>query len=221
MNPQLENLVLQHPKYLSWKKEVESTGTRIDHVDVLAAISRAPGQLIAAFIDTQMTTPEGDILPRCMLFRGKSVVIVPVIYCEDEEVYTLMVKQRRPVNGEFFIEFPGGVFDAGNEQPAALAIQELSEELQIQIKDTDLKTLHEEPVTVCTGMLDEQAYFFYFEKHYKKKDLFKLNGRVTGHHHEGEFLQVQVLKMSEVTNYLNFSALAGIKLLEQKLNRIF
>ena len=161
MSRKLENLVFQSPIFQVWKKDVESTGTQISKIDVLSVISRSPGKIFSVFIDTEMITPEGERVPRCMLLRGKSVVIVPVVHCDDGETYTLMIKQRRPVDGSFVTEFPGGMCDSEDESPASLAIREIQEELGILIKADDLKPLQNDPIKVCTGMLDEQIYFFY------------------------------------------------------------
>ena len=221
MSRKLEEFVFQSPIFQVWKKDVESTGTQISKIDVLSVISRSPGKLFSVFIDTEMITPEGERVPRCMLLRGKSVVIVPVVHCDDGETYTLMIKQRRPVDGSYVTEFPGGMCDSEDESPASLAIREIQEELGLSVKAEDLKPLQNEPIKVCTGMLDEQIYFFYFETNISQKELANFDGSLTGHHHDGEFLVVQVVKMSEVTENLNCSALVGIKLLEKVLNRNF
>ena len=63
--------------------------------------------------------------------------------------------------------------------------------------------------------------FFYFEKNISKKELDGYDRSLTGHHHEGEFLQVQVVKMGDVTRNMNFPVLVEIKLLEKVLKRNF
>jgi hypothetical protein len=105
-----------------WKKDVEYTGTLISKIEILSVVTRAPEKIFSIFIDTGMITLEGERVSRCMLIRGKSVVIVPVIHCDIGDIYTLIVKQRRPVDGAFVTEFPGGMFNSASEPPASLAL---------------------------------------------------------------------------------------------------
>ena len=216
----IEDQVLQSKQFQAWRQSVEASGTKIDELKILGAISRDEQTLFNAFIDCVMTTPEGDKVPRCMLIRGNSVVVVPVIYCAQNEVYTLMVRQRRPIDGDFAVEFPGGqMHDV--EDPVPVAVQEVNEELGLEVEETEMKPLSEKPVKVCSGMMDEFAYFYFFEKQFSKNQLQKHHNRLTGHNHDGEFLCVQVVQMKEVAKQLNFSALVGMKLLEKKLGKVF
>lgn len=217
----MDELVTNSPKFKFWKQAVESTGTKITNLKVLAAISREAGKLFCALIDTKMVTPENETVPRCMLIRGDSVVIVPVIHCDDGEVYTLLVRQRRPADGKFADEFPGGLLDNGDEFPAAIAVQELAEELEMEISQEELIPLSPEPVKVCTALLDEKIHFYYFVKNFSKEELQQLDRRRTGHVHEGESLEIRVTPMNQVTGNYNLSALVGIKLLEKALGRQF
>ena len=217
----IEDLVLQSKQFQAWRQSVEASGTKIDELKILGAISRDEQTLFSAFVDCVMTTPEGNKVPRCLLLRGRSVVIVPVFYCEEEEVFTLMVQQRRPVDGEFALEFPGGLIEAKECEPIQVAVREIQEELDLHVIETEIKPLCEKPVKVCASMMDEMVHFFYFEKQCSISWLQSYQDRITGHHDDGEYLTVQIIRMTEVATLLNSSVLVGLKLLEKKFGRMF
>ena len=213
--------VLKSPKFKQWKKQIEKSGTKIEEIDVLAGISRQEGDLFCALLDTRMTTPEGNTVPRCMVLRGMSVVIVPVLYCDDGETYTLLVKQRRPVDGQFTLEFPGGGLDKGDEQPVQIAIREVKEELGLDVNEKNLIPLSSEPISVCTAILDEKVHFFYFEKKCSKLFLEQVNHQKRGVASEGEFIQIIPTPIREANQNLNAGVLIGLKLLENTLGLTF
>jgi 8-oxo-dGTP pyrophosphatase MutT (NUDIX family) len=217
----IQDSVLESPKFKRWKRQIDDSGTQIDKLEVLASISRQKGDLFCALIDTTMITPEGNSVPRCMLLRGMSVVVVPVFYCDDGEIYTLMVKQSRPVDGLFTFEFPGGILDKGNEAPIQIAALEVREELGLDIDETKLIPLNPEPISVCTALLDEKIHFFYFEKQCTKSFLDNLNHKKSGIAADGEFIQISVVPMREANKIYISSVLIGLKLLENILGHTF
>ena len=104
----------------------------INKIDVLGIISRDCDNFFGAFLDCQLVTPEGEKISRCVLIQDDSVVIVPVLYCQDDgEIYTMMVKQRRIIDGGFAFEFPAGGKGL-QEDSRFIASQEIQEELHIQ-----------------------------------------------------------------------------------------
>ena len=214
------NLTKSSPKFNHWLSKVERAGVKIERLEVLAEVSRDGKELFSSFVDTLMVTPEGERQPRCMLIRGESVMIVPWITCDGLD-YTLMVEQRRPVEGLLSTEFAGGMMDLEVSDTQGVATKEANEELGLNLTRDQLFSLADEPVKVCTAALDEVVHFYSFNLEVTKAELADLEGRLTGHHGEGEHLKLKVVRLSEVHKIHNYSALAGLKLLEIKAGKVF
>lgn len=220
MKNNISNLVLNSTKFQRWKQRVEANGIVIKKIEVLANISR--GQINTALLDCLLITPEGTEIPRFVFMGGDSVVIIPVLTCcEDNEVYTLMVNQRRIVDGDYSTEFPAGTVDLLQDDPRAMACQELREELSLTISHDELIPLTTDPVKEHPSLADGRAYFFYFTRKVPFSFLEEMDGIKTGCREDHEYISIKVVKMSEVVNCRTPSALIGIKLLERALNRIF
>ena len=175
-------------------------------------------------LDCTLRFPGGETARRCIVLRGGAVVIVPVLWCtETREAYTLMVRQRRIVDGNYTLEFPAGMIQLkeGKSDPFSSALVEVKEELGIDLKEEELKKLTDEPLRVCESLLDEKVHFFYFERHVSQLYLSKVNMLDTGCHDDGEFTQVVVQKLNEVKKNPNFVSLIGLKLIELELDLIF
>jgi 8-oxo-dGTP pyrophosphatase MutT (NUDIX family) len=220
-NSKLLRLVLNSPKFQNWKKSVEKSGTVISELNILSQISRNKDEIFSIFLDCVMVTPEGNMTPRCMLLRGNSVIIIPIIYCDDGELYTLMIKQRRPIDGEYMTEFPGGLLDNGDELPVRIAAQEVNEELGFDIPEDEIISLNNKPLSVCSGILDEKVHFFFFKRNMSKLELTQIHNKKSGQNDDGEFLNIQCVNMKDVSKLDNFSALVGIKLIEKALGQTF
>lgn len=186
---------------------------------MLATISRKSNSVIYTFLDSEVFTPEGKKIPRCVLLGGDSVVIVPVLKCIDNnELYTMMIKQRRIIDGDFAIEFPAGSLENSDDDLIELALEETREELLLILNRKDIKPLAKGPLKINPAVEGNLVNYFYFEKNVSMKYLSKMDNRKTGKSSDNEYLQVKVLKMSEVADNLTSSALIGIKLLERLLD---
>jgi 8-oxo-dGTP pyrophosphatase MutT (NUDIX family) len=207
--------VFEQPHFHRWKKRLQEHGNILKNVETLATISRDDVHLLGAFLDCRILTPEGAEIPRCLFISGDSVEIVPVFICkEDGDIYTMMVEQRRIVDGGYVIEFPaGGVGGEGNLK--TVACQELQEELQLTVAPEELISLAEEPLKISPSWSSDLTYFFYFEREVSRDFLREMDNRNTGCHEEHEYLRIKVLKMSEAANIFTTSALVGVKLLEK------
>jgi len=214
-------MVFEDDHFQCWKKRVEKNGNSFVSVDVLAEISRDGSNLFGAFLDCVLMTPEGYEIPRCVLIGDDSVVIVPVLFCEDNnEIYTLMVEQRRIIDGGLCIEFPsGGVGRSGDV--ISMACQEIKEELHISITTEELIPLATDSIKINPSFSGDIVNFFYFKKYVSRSFLEEMEGKNTGCHHDFEYIKVRVYKMSDVADHLTSSALIGIKLLERALNQNF
>ena len=98
----MKDIILEHPKVLNWKQRIANSGTRINKLKVIGSIVRNHAEFFGMLLDCNILTPEGLNMARCVLILGDSVVIVPLLKCVDDGVYyTLMVEQRRIVDGEY------------------------------------------------------------------------------------------------------------------------
>jgi|TARA_B100001964_G_scaffold201439_1_gene229148 8-oxo-dGTP pyrophosphatase MutT (NUDIX family) len=213
--------IIDHPKIQCWRKRVEANGNIIKNIEVLATISRNEASLFGAVLDCQLLTPEGVKVSRCVMVFGDSVAIIPVLTCSDDgEVYTLMVEQRRIVDGDYSREFPSGGIETGGD-PKVSACNEIREELHLTVLPKELISLKPNPIKASSSILGDLVYYYYFERNVSLSFLKEIDGRSTGCHEENEFIHVRVLKMSEASDVLTIAALTGIKLLEKKLGRVF
>jgi 8-oxo-dGTP pyrophosphatase MutT (NUDIX family) len=210
------------PRFKKWKKRVEANGSRVQNVNILGFVPRGEGRPIAIFIDCVLETAEGVEIPRYIVIRGDSVVIVPMLVCnETNTVYTMLVEQRRIVDGGITTEFPaGGVLGEAADLRLS-ASQEIREELSLTIPPDELIPLADKPIKINPSMSDDLVTFFYFRQEVTPAFLEEADGRATGCHAEGEFIRIKICPMATVARIPTSSTLIGIKLLEQKLNRVF
>jgi len=214
-------LVWNSPQFKRWKSLVLKNGAKLQDLEVLSFVSRDQKNLYCALLDGQLVTPEGLQIPRCIVLRGNSVVVIPILHCiNDGEIYTLTVEQHRIANGNLVREFPGGGVDSLNN-PVDAAHNEVYEELGLDIPLNELIPLTDQPIQVCSGLLDESTHYFYFEKQVDRSFLEKIEGKSMGCHDEHEFIWIRVQKMEEVRNHRTTPSLVGLQLIEQKLGRIF
>lgn len=218
----MSHIVFNNPKFQRWKQSIEVNGNIIKSIEVLANVSRKQSNFFGALLDCQLVTPEGVEIPRCVMLHGDSAVVIPVLKCcEDEEIYTLLVEQRRIVDGDYAKEFPSGGEDFSVDDLKSIACREIKEELHLSVSPEELIPLNTTPVKMNPSLYGDLAYFFYFEREVPFSFLKEMEGLNTGCHEEYEYVRVKVQKMSEVANCMTSSALIGLKLLERALNRVF
>lgn len=213
--------VLHNPQLKRWRERIESNGNEVLHLEVLASVYRNGSQLVGSFLDTVLLTSEGQKIARCFIMKGDSVVVVPVLICDDDCVYTLMVEQRRIIDGGLALEFPAGSLDKSSDDPRETACREVKEELHLTIAAGDMLPLADRPVKVNTSSSADLVYFFYFQQNVTRLFIEDMEGHITGCHEDNEYIRVRVRKMSEVGDVLTSSALIGVRLLEKKLARRF
>jgi len=213
----MSQLVFKSQKFQRWKQRVEANGNIIKNIEIMGVISRKKNDLYGVFLDCILLTPEGVEIPRCIIIRGDSVVIIPVLKCtEDKELYTLLVEQRCITDGGYVKEFPAGNVNM-MEDTKAMACQEILEEIEISVSPEELIPLTTKPIIINPSLTDDMVHFFYFEREITFSFLKNMNGRSTGCHEEHEYLYVRAHKMSEIVNLSNSSILIGMRLLERAL----
>ena len=200
----------------SWLRRFDGRSAKIVSTKPLATVVRGRG-IIALFVDAIIESERGDRMPRCMLLRGDSAIVIALLRVKDTfELYTLMVEQLRPVDGKNTLEFVGGMIET-EETPRQCAVREVREELGIAIEEGDLISLFPEPIRVCTAMLDERAHFFAFEKTVDAPFVNSLEGSAQGEHSDGEYIRVRVVDFEFVERQPVFSAQVGAFLIRQLL----
>ena len=218
----MTELVLHSLKFKRWKERIESSGNHILKVDILSVVSRQAGSFYAAFLDCLLLTPEGTRIPRCVVLRGESVLVIPVLRCTDDDtLYTLMVEQRCICDGSMHVGFPAGNADEMGADFAAMACGEIKEELGLDVEPADLVPLGEEGVFINPSITDDLVRFYYFTREVSSEWLAGIDSRSTGCHGEGEFIRVRVRKISDAAGMKTTSSLVGLRLLERALGVVF
>lgn len=203
-------------RFRDWSARLEASGTQIVSVNDFLVVRRG-GRTFASFVDTVLRTSQGEILPRCMLLRGDSVVVVPVLDCEGiAHPLTLMVEQFRPVDGGSTLEFVGGMIDDGDE-PATCAVKEVREEIGLEVEAGQLVPLTLEPIRVCTAMMDERVHFFAFRMALTRAQAGALDGKALGDVAAGESIVVRLVDFAVAAQQPVFSAQVGVRLVQSLL----
>ncbi|MDR1139730.1 MAG: hypothetical protein LBK93_03845 [Rickettsiales bacterium] len=209
------SLVINSIKYKRWRQNIESNGNKILKLDVLSVVSRSPGTWYVAFLDCLLLTLEGNQIARCLILRGESVVIVPLLQCiNDEQFYTVMVEQRCISDGDLHISFPAGSVGDGKKR-RIMACQELMEETGIKIVQQDLVKLSEK-ISLNSSFSDDIVYFYGFRKNVTREWLDSIDNRSSGLHEEGEYIRVRVFSLADCSKMSATSTLIGLRLVEKK-----
>jgi ADP-sugar diphosphatase len=122
--------------------EEETDGKRIDIHSVEIQSVDLFGARVVGFvkIKADCTLVDGEThhehrLPGICFLRGNAVAIFFALYCEDGQVYSLLVDQPRiPIGRVSCLEIPAGMIDNENESIAGIAVKEMEEECGIKIK---------------------------------------------------------------------------------------
>ena len=207
--------------FINWKRNVEYNGNLFQDIKILSIIKRNNNKIISFFLDCKLLTPEGNVIDRCVLINGESVVIIPLFYCLDNnEYFTLLVKQRRIIDGDYSTEFPAGSIDL-IMKPKNSGCQEIKEELGLSVELDDLNLLNDKHIKINASYSDSLVNFYYFKKNVSMDYLKEFNGKQTGCNDEGEFINVVLLKIKDLIKCNTSSTIIGLKLLEHHLGISF
>lgn len=216
---ELSQRVLKSRKFQDWQGRIETNGNRIKRLDILSVVSRGGSGYYAAFLDALLETPEGTEIPRCIVLRGESVLVIPVFRCrEDGLLHTLMVEQRCICDGALHLGFPAGNAELNQDDLRLLACQEVEEELGIALAPEELIPISDTPISINASLTDDLVHFYYFLREVPFCWLREMEGRMTGCHSEGEFIKVKMLTLSEAVKLPTASTLIGLRLLEAALD---
>jgi 8-oxo-dGTP pyrophosphatase MutT (NUDIX family) len=196
--PNTDNSWQNDPKIRAWKESVAAAGCTIQAIKPLATIYRKNGELLFAFLDSSIITPEGrNLLPYCFI-RGHATIVVPLLRNRDTgEERFLMVEQRRIGHGRYSLEFPAGMLDQEIENPRGVALRELHEETGLAIDSTELFELIGRPLTSSVGASDEAIYYYGCVIDLPGEAFNAFEGRLMSHASENEHIRVTLKTEAE------------------------
>jgi 8-oxo-dGTP pyrophosphatase MutT (NUDIX family) len=210
-----DSIIFNSKIFKKWRKKFNPVDAIITSIDLKFVISRTIKTFYLAVLDVNLKKKNTDIsFPRCLILRGDTVIIVPILKCKDDgQIYTILVEQFRIIDGGLSLEFPAGMIDY-DIGPKASAIIECKEELNIDINDQDLIPLSNSPFKVCESLMDENVYVYGIKFEMKKDHIYKYDGLKTGDIKQNEFITLKVLKFSEVEKIKSFSTYVAYNLVK-------
>lgn len=189
-------------KFQNWIRNLKNNKIQLEEYKILHLVERKNGEVLFAFLEANMKTPDGQKLPPIVVLRGHFVAILPHLIASDSRnEYALLVKQRRVATGGYFYEFPAGMCDE-EENPQAVAIQELKEECGIEAHPEQLIQLNSEPIYSSPGLLDEGGYFFAIQLFLPENQILKLNHQHHGLHSDSEFITTKIINFADAKQYI-------------------
>jgi 8-oxo-dGTP pyrophosphatase MutT (NUDIX family) len=209
---------LSDTKIRSWLNTIASAGCTINGVNPLATVYKKNGQVLFAFVETDITTPEGPkLLPYCFVRGHGCIVIIMLRNRDNGEERFLMIEQRRIGHGRLALEFPAGMVDEEVDNPRGVALRELGEETGLSIDGSLLHELHHRPLYSSAGGCDEALYYYGCLLELSGEEYKSLEGRQTGKHAENEHIRVtlKTLRQAEA-EICSALALLGLHLFKQK-----
>jgi 8-oxo-dGTP pyrophosphatase MutT (NUDIX family) len=139
---------------------------------------------------------DGRNIPRTAAFlRGKTVEILPILKCEEEE-YVLLVKQLRIPAAQYVVSTPAGMIDSGEAAHFA-TLRELDEEIDFQLEWSKPHLLIDKPLLVTSGGSDEVASFYYVKANVTSEQIEQLQGHFAGVATEGEQTESIVVTLAK------------------------
>ena len=179
------------PKILKWTNRLKSANCTINKLTPLSIQEKPNGELLFAYINADVTSPEGYKINPIIHLRGDAVLIVPeIINRETGEKKFLMVKQRRIATGKLNLEFPAGMLDRNVNNPPFTAINELAEETGLEISESDLFPLSTRALYSTPGACDEAIWFYGIKIALSDSEFNSFDGRIRINDSENERIEV-------------------------------
>ena len=209
------SMIFNSKIFKQWRKKFNSVDTKITSINLKLIVSRTIETFYLAVLDVTLKKKNSDIsFPRCLILRGDTVIIVPILKCiDDGHIYTILVEQFRIIDGGLSLEFPAGMidYDIGSKESAII---ECKEELNIDINHKDLIPLSNSPFKVCESLMDENVYIYGIKFEMQKHQIYKYDGLKTGDIKQNEFITLKVLKFNEVEKIKSFSTYVAYNLVK-------
>ena len=199
----------------NWKKEF-SQENKILSIKNLFKISRN-NKYITRGIDVQFKYNKKRIT-RYLLLLGKSVQIIPLIFCTtDKKYYSILVEQIRIGAKKKILEFPSGSVDTKDKSLKEACSRDIDEELNIKVKKKQLFQLSKYPVIMQPVNSYLKCFFFTFKIKLNKVEMLKLHNKKTGVSSDNEYCLSKVLRLKKIDKLMNDSSLLGMALLKKKI----
>ncbi len=184
-------------KYQVYRQTLIDNGLTVRAIRPLEIIRKGDGQVLFAFCDIDVETPDGRHLPHTVMLRGDYVSVLTCLIDEDSgERFVLLVRQRRVATGDFFYEHPAGMMDSDSD-PVEVAIKEVREETGVQLSLEQVHQLHPNKQYTSPGLLDEAGYVFYAELTMSRQDINALDDNRFVSETETEDISTAVVPLEE------------------------
>jgi 8-oxo-dGTP pyrophosphatase MutT (NUDIX family) len=185
-------------KFKIWKEQIEKSALQLENYEQLATVRKKNGEVLFSFLETRVRETENNrYLPGYLMLRGQFVSVLTCLIEEESETsFLVLVSQRRIANGAIFYEHPCGMCDNVSDI-YTVALHELAEETGLEIEQSQLVLLNEEPLYTSPGLLDEAGYFFFCELHLSALEIQKLDKRLLGVSSENEHITTRVVRLEE------------------------
>lgn len=199
--------MVRHCKiFQDWIKVIDSRfivkSLTVDSVDVVGPVGARRVLFVKLYAD--VTDKQGNKLPGIVFLRGGTVAVFFVLYC-GLDIYTILVKQPRFAIGRFnSLSIPAGMLD-GNGNFAGMGAKEVFEETGVEVHANQLFDLvhmvhgNKFPGAYpSAGASDEYIKLMLCRQNVKPEWIKAVQGRSCGNAAEGEYTQVEVLRMSDL-----------------------
>ena len=203
--------VIESTLFINWHNLFLTSGCRINQVKIHGVVFLTSKKIHSIFLEVNFFTPESHLLTRSILLKGKSVVVIPLIYFKNHSnPRVLMVRQRRIYSGKFTLEFPSGKLEEGSTSIHSAQL-EISEECGIQIALEKFKVLAQS-IIVCESSFDESVDWFYCKL--DSADISNLNfNLVQGNNFDGEYTYPVLTTFDILKGINSFQIKTGLELL--------
>ena len=199
-----------------WKSTIQEAGCSLGALHTIADVTKKDGKPLFSLLSAEVTAPEGYRLPHIIFIRGNAVITVPLLCNSRGEERYLMIRQRRIGTGAFSLEFPAGMIDNANDNPAEVAAREVFEETGLSIEKDALTPLCQMPLYSSPGASDEAIFFFGCKIKCDDSTWNTLLQTTGGNHHEDEYCHVELLTRKEAEPRLSsLQARLAIRLFEE------
>lgn len=142
-------------------------------------------------------------VPGVVFMRGGAIGVLLILECDGEEFTVLTRQARVPIGSHDFPEIPAGMLD-GNGNFKGVAAQEIAEECDIQLHESELIDMTQmvwarfDGMYPSAGGCDEFIRLFVVRRVVDIQYMAALEGRLTGLFEEGERITLELVRLSEV-----------------------
>lgn len=195
----------------NWLNKFKKSGCIIHKLILKSIVEKENGEIYSILLELFYTTPEGATQIRSILLRGKACVVIPIIYIENQ-LFFLLVKQRRVIDGNFSLEFPAGKIELG-KNAIQTAQEELLQECGINLPLPNFQLLSES-LMVCESAFDETVSWFYCMIEESSIRTHSKNF-IFGEHSNGEFTYPEIISIDKLLKINSFQIKTGLQLLRE------